>query len=198
MNIQKIIPFAFILMVAIQLYVPASMIVQNEEVLKAGKVYKFKTAPIDPNDPFKGKYIDLLFDANRFYTDADAWSGKRGVEVFVHLVEDEEGFAQIQSLSTELPTTGTDFIKANIGYIRNKKGVEKDYVEIAYPFDRFYMEESKAYEAEQVYRESQSDTMIQTYTLVRVLEGEAVIENVMVDGVPIQEVVKQRLKAAED
>ena len=59
---QKITIPAFILMVLAQLYVPASMIFQKERVITQGTAYKFRTAPIDPNDPFRGKYITLSFN----------------------------------------------------------------------------------------------------------------------------------------
>ena len=54
-------------MVMVHLYVPAKMIFNKEAVLAQGKDYRFKTAPIDPYDPFRGKYIDLYYEANAFH-----------------------------------------------------------------------------------------------------------------------------------
>ena len=56
----------FVLVALAQLYVPAKMIWDQEDVLKNGSEYKFKTDPVDPNDPFRGKYITLSFDNNTF------------------------------------------------------------------------------------------------------------------------------------
>ena len=53
-------PF-FILLVCAQLIVPGSMIWKKDMILVKGKSYKFLTAPIDPYDPFIGKYIVLNF-----------------------------------------------------------------------------------------------------------------------------------------
>ncbi|HUR30287.1 MAG TPA: GDYXXLXY domain-containing protein, partial [Saprospiraceae bacterium] len=64
--IKIILPIAFAIMVLVQLYVPASMIMESEKVLKEGKEFKFKTAPVDPTDPFRGKYVELNFDAINF------------------------------------------------------------------------------------------------------------------------------------
>ncbi|HMB62545.1 MAG TPA: hypothetical protein VKN36_05700, partial [Eudoraea sp.] len=61
-----------------------------------------------------------------------------------------------------------------------------------YPFDRFYMEESKANEAELTYRQSQRDTSKITYALVRIKNGEAVLKDVMIDGISIRELVKTK------
>ena len=47
----------FIIVVCAQLFVPSQMIFQQEDVLKTGTAFKFKTQPVDPSDPFKGKYI---------------------------------------------------------------------------------------------------------------------------------------------
>ena len=52
---------AFVLIVLAQWYVPALMISEHEDVAANGKVLKFKTAPIDPYDAFRGKYIMLNF-----------------------------------------------------------------------------------------------------------------------------------------
>jgi hypothetical protein len=52
------------------------------------------------------------------------------------------------------------------------------------------MEESKAYDAELAYRESVIDTTQIAYGLVAVKDGDAVLKDVMIDGVSIGEIVK--------
>ena len=46
-----------------QLAVPGWMIYKHESVMREGAVYKFRTAPIDPRDPFRGEYVVLDFAA---------------------------------------------------------------------------------------------------------------------------------------
>ena len=41
---------------------PLSMIFRSERVLSGGQAFKFKTAPVDPVDAFRGRYIALNFD----------------------------------------------------------------------------------------------------------------------------------------
>ena len=66
---------------------------------------------------------------------------------------------------------------------------------VDFPFDRYYMEESKAIEAERTYRESQLDTNQVAYALVSIKDGESVLKDVLIDGVPIREIVlKEREK----
>lgn len=50
---RKILLSVFILVAVMQLYVPGKMIFDNEDILETGIEYKFKTAPIDPSDPFR-------------------------------------------------------------------------------------------------------------------------------------------------
>jgi hypothetical protein len=61
---------------------------------------------------------------------------------------------------------------------------------IEYPFDRFYMEESKAFDAERLYSETQGDSTKKTYAVVNVRNGNAVLMDVHINGVPIRDVVK--------
>jgi len=178
---------AFILMVIIQLYFPARMIGRKEAILSGGKEYKFRTAPIDPNDPFRGKYIILSFEANSTHvTNADGWNA--GDPVFVILGEDEKGFVKINSVSKDKPVDDENFVKASIGYVVPDT---ISYVTVDYPFDRFYMEESKAQGAQDAYGEAARDTNQVAYVLVSIKDGDAVIKDVMINDVPIREVVKK-------
>ena len=70
-----------------------------------------------------------------------------------------------------------------------------DEINIDYPFERYYMEESKAYDAERTYRESLRDTIEHsTYALVYVKEGRAVVDDVLIDDISIKDIVKENLK----
>lgn len=187
MNYKIIVP-AFILMVLAQLYVPASMIFQKERVITQGTAYKFKTAPIDPNDPFRGKYITLSFNENAVKVEnAAEWNSAD--QIFVQLTNDSNGYAIIESVTKEQPVNGNDYIKANIDYILTDT---LSTIFVRYPFDRFYMEESKAPVAEQVYTEAAIDSNQVAYALVMVREGDAVVRDVVIDGVSIVELAKQR------
>ena len=185
---QKIIFPAFILMVLFQLYVPVKMIFNNEAVIAEGKEFKFRTAPIDPNDPFRGKYITLAYEANSFNVpDASGW--EQGDNIFVSLVEDSAGFAKIQSVYKEKPVNDEKYVAASIGYVVDDT---LSWVSINYPFTRFYMEESKAESAGEAYREAARDTTQVTYALVSIKNGEAVIRDVVINGVPVREIAKSR------
>lgn len=176
----------FILVAAVQLYVPASMIMERENILTTGKEYKFKTAPVDPSDPFRGKYITLNYTANTVRVqDKDNWEGNE--TVYVLLSADKDGYAKIDGISKVKPAKGLDFVKAKVDY----PPYDSTMV-IEYPFKRYYMEESKAQGAETAYRESNVDSSHKTYALVKIKDGEAVLKDVMIDDISIREIVKAR------
>ena len=182
---KKYFIIAFVLLACIQLYVPAKMIYEQEDVLNTGNEFKFKAAPIDPNDPFRGKYITLRFDAARFKVqNIKDWV--QGEDVFVLVENGETGFAKIAAVLKDKPGNDANFIKANIGYIDEVNST----LIINYPFDRFYMEESKAKPAEDIYRKSILDTTKIAYALVNVKDGEAVVKDVLIDGKSVADLVK--------
>ena len=190
MNYRKLIFPGFILMVLLQLYVPAKMVFDRETIIETGVAYKFKTAPLDPYDPFRGKYIRLRFKRESIQVDTTLdWH--MGEQVYALLTTDEKGFAKVESLSKTVPTNTSDFLKVAVKYPIYKS----DHITITYPFDRFYMEESKAYDAEVLSRVSFRDTSKLVYALVSVNEGEGVLTDVFVDDVSISEVVKQHQRS---
>lgn len=188
MNRNQIALSVFILIALVQLAVPAKMILDREDILKNGTEYKFKTAPVDPGDPFRGKYITLWYEENlvEIQTDEDWVPGET---VFVLLTTDDKGFAAVHSVAKEEPDANRDYVKAKVRFFFSNGS---NRLRIDYPFDRYYLEESKAYGAELAYRESQMDTTRTAYALVNIKEGEAVIKDVLIDEIPISEIVKDR------
>lgn len=170
----------------LQWWIPLNMIFQQETILKEGTAFKFETEPIDPNDPFRGKYITLNYVVDRVaITDGQEWIS--GESVFVQIEEGENGFARVKSLDKVAPTNNSNFVKATIQGVYGKNPTT---VGLQYPFERFYMEESKAPKAETMFRDLWQDATTQVYGLVVIHEGRAALEDVLVDGVSIREAVE--------
>ena len=186
---KKVLFLIFILVAIVQLSVPAKMIFDREDVINNGKAFKFKTKPIDPNDPFRGKYIRLRYKGNKIRVQNVAdWH--RGENIYVFLTTDNEGFAKILSVSKEKQNNNQDYLKTKVNYVASGSNT----LTIDYPFDRYYMEESKAYGAEITYRKSQLDTNQIAYALVNIKDGEAVLKDVLINDVSIKEIVKKELE----
>jgi len=183
----------FILIAFIQLAIPVKSIYDQEQILAHGKEFKFRTAPVDPNDPFRGKYVALRFKENTINVALyEKW--KQGDKIYAHIDEDKNGFAQLTYASKTEPTRHKHYIVAKIQRVKTsmdeKNNITNIEISIQYPFDRFYMEESKAKAAEDLYRKSTADQKKITYALVNVNKGKATLKDVMIDGVSIQKLVE--------
>ena len=185
---KKILLPVFILVALAQLYVPAKMIFDREDILETGTDYKFHTAPIDPSDPFRGKYIILGYKDNvASIKNEKDWV--EGETVYVFLETNQNGFAKIASVSKEKPSKNQNFLKAKVSSVTSDGSNE---LTVYFPFDRFYMEESKAPEAEVIYAKTLQDTTQVTYALVSIKNGDAVLKDVLIGGISIIEIVKEK------
>ena len=182
---KKIISIGLAATFLLQWFIPLNMIMQQETILKEGTSFKFKTQPIDPNDPFRGKFVVLNYIANQT-TIQDGQKWMRGEKVFVKIQEDPDGFATIASLEKVAPTGEKNYVKAEIRQVWGENPVN---VRVRYPFERFYMEESKAPKAEAMFRDLWRDSTTTVYGLVVINEGRAALEDVLVDGVSIKDAV---------
>ncbi|GAA4236288.1 hypothetical protein GCM10022291_20280 [Postechiella marina] len=178
----------FLLVVVVQLFVPAKMILNQESVIEHGEVFKFKTQPIDPSDPFKGKYINLNYTISNITTTDSLW--KRRAPIYVYLETDSLGYAKIQTVSrTILAENNNTYVKASVQWYAKYN----NQLNINFPFNRYYMKETKAYDAEIAVRNRQRDSLLDnTYALVYVKQGDAVLTDVLIDDIPIKNYVEKK------
>lgn len=168
---------------AAQLVIPASMIASRERTLRTGEVFKFRTAPVDPFDAFRGRYVAVNIESN--WVAAPSTKLRHGQPVCVGLAAGPDGFAHFTTCSLEPPATGA-WLRMKVQYYQSGNNVNLEQ-----PFDRFYMEESDAPRAEQVYRNAaRRDGPRDAWLVVRVRNGKGVVENLMIDGRPVKDVLK--------
>jgi uncharacterized membrane-anchored protein len=183
---NKLIFILFVAMCLAQWVVPGMMIYNSETVIAEGKRFKFKTEPIDPSDPFRGKYITLQFEAD-FILLEDSVTFRPGQRIFVTFAEDERGFAKPVEISETEPDAEY-YLQTTVQYVTNFRSSHR--VQFELPFNRFYLEESKAQRAEDLYREAQRDSSTIAYALVSIGAGQAVIKDVVVNGEPILDLLQ--------
>ncbi|WP_340064856.1 GDYXXLXY domain-containing protein [Ascidiimonas aurantiaca] len=171
----------FIALAFIQLSVPGYMIYTNEDTFRNGEAFKFVIRPVDPTDPFRGEYITLSFALNEFETEEKGW--KYNSDIFIALDRDENGIAVIKSVSSKAPSHTEVYIKAKVtGYYEGK-------VSFQLPFNRFYMKEYRAYEAERLFREQvREGTGQDHYAIVFIKKGHALIADVFLDGTSVNKI----------
>ena len=182
---KKYIYVLFALMILAQLYVPLQMIFHQENVLTQGITAKFKTQPVDPSDPFRGKYINLSFEADEVSI-SNRKEFNQGEMVYALLSNDSLGFAKIDALTKVKPTNSNLFLKVKIDHFKYN---EDHVVIVIFPFNKFYMNENKAQTAEDLYTQSARKVQNTTCAVVALLDGDAVIKDVLIDGVPIKNAV---------
>ena len=195
----------FVLMVAAQWYAPLSMIYDSQETIEEGTEYKFKTAPVDPTDPFRGKYITLGFEEEIYYPkDTNEARFDYGQKVYAVLGTDSLGFAKIMRLTDNEPVDlindgyefRSDYILVEFTY-KYTDADNNPVVNLQFPFKRYYLEESKASEAEQLSWNNRSDTSKVCYATVSIHNGSATLTNVMVNDSSIVDIVR-RMNAVQE
>lgn len=187
MNRSRIIAFVFLCVALVQLALPASRIWLYEKTLQQGHAFKFRTRPVDPYDAFRGRYVSLSFDAG-----SAAWNGTEplpwNAEIFVRVETGPDGFAKFGE-ATLSPPDGSDYLK-----VRSLYGSSGRSTGVEIPFDRFYMEETIAPEAEQVYREHNfRSSPRDAYSIVRIHKGRGVIEQVFIGDKTLAEAARAAL-----
>jgi uncharacterized membrane-anchored protein len=183
---KKFLIAGFVLTALAQFAIPLKMVYDSEMTSRHGTEYKFRTSPIDPSDPFRGKYITLDF-ADALVTIRDT-NSIRHEEYYIYIKKDNEGFARVTKLSRQPLDIPNDFFKAKVSSYNGKANIK-------FPFDRYYMEEGKAYEAETAYRDYNREDSLKkpAYALVAIKDGNSVLKDVIIDGMPIREfVLKER------
>lgn len=176
-------------MVLAQWIVPWWTIHRNEHVLREGEPFLFRTAPIDPHDPFRGEYVTLSFavEAKRYVhpVPGDTLFGDQRAYA---ILGKNQGEAVVERVVLERPTDGTPFLDCTFW----RWGMEPDSVTLRLPFDRFYLEEDTGLRTEELINERNwgEGPQLPAYALVRVLDGEAVIEDLIVGDRPLREWVE--------
>jgi len=185
MNRQRSLLGILIVAAAAQWLVPAGMIFRREQALRHGETFRFRVAPVDPYDAFRGRYVALNPEAAVAPT---AHRFRRNQPLYLLLENDAEGFARLAEAAPKPRREGVWMraraARENDTHWRQAGTKPASAVHAALPFDRFYMDEASAPRAERIYqRSARSSAWIQ----VRINRHLAVIEDLFVDGRPIRE-----------
>jgi GDYXXLXY motif protein len=164
---------------------PLSQIWTHEQVLAKGTLIKLKCQAPDPYDPLRGRYLAV----RPVQQEATVPAGMKlqvGTTIYAQLTSGADGLATISDFSLTPPASG-DYIRLKAGWVYNEK------MSFEWPFDRFYLNEKLAPEADQWFAENiRSDKAI--IAEVRVLNGRAVLEDLSLDGKSFRQILKERMK----
>ncbi len=165
----------------------------SEITLRGGELYKFSMRPVDPADPFRGRYVALDFTQSTapLSKSVDSVSSQT---VYGSVVVDSTGFAVIDSIYDSRPRG-----KVAIKLTHNSRRQwwfrrDSSTIRFDFPFDKFFMTEKLAPVAERIYRRESRSASEGSYLAVRILNGNAVIEELYMKGIPIAEASRKALK----
>jgi len=179
---KRLLIALFIIAAITQFAIPLSMICKYEKVLRKGEVFRFETAPVDPSDPFRGKYVTLRIKNDSVNNPGGLF--KHGDKVFLTIENREDGFAYFSKASKERPET-SNYYKTRCEW-EDIQGIR-----VKINFDRYYMNEDKAPEAERRYNDAIRNSKNKSWVSVRILDGTAVIEDLYINGVSVNELLKE-------
>jgi len=187
--------FTLLVLIMVQLIIPFRMIRKHERILSEGVLYKFKTRPIDPADPFQGRYVQLRYHSNVIKCDPAEIAGlERKDPVYALIGEDEQGFAELCGWSREKPTGGhyfkTRYRYTDTTWHKESKTRTTNGIRVDISFDRFYMDEAKAPLAERLARNSAQNS--NCWANVRIHNGNALIEDVYAEGISLRELATKK------
>ncbi len=179
----------FALAALAQWFVPLFGVWQHEQVIARGVTVKIRCFAPDPYDPLRGRYLAVSPRETSAAAPPGLSSGEP-VPVWATLTSAEDGLATIESLSLE-PVAGPTVIRLTAR--RNTWDDDQGTAFVRWPFDRLYLNERIAPEADRVMAERLRDESTVVVAEVRLLDGRAVLTDVLIDGKPIREIVKQKV-----
>ena len=160
-------------------------------------LHRFKVTLFDPYDPMRGRFLRLQVLPNTYRWEKPLFpEGKamfRAPTAWIRLGRDQEGFAKIEHLSLE-PLAGPGCLKVKAHLCWNNK---KKMYEVHYPFDRYFINEKLADDAEAALTGA-TRTKRPAEIRVRIYpDGNFMIEELLLDGKPIREILRPRKETAK-
>ena len=183
MNLSRRV-LLFLVLAAAQLVVPAWVIHTWENTLREGQQFKFRTAPVDPYDAFRGRYVALRIESNSVPPSEEIANLPRGSTIYASIAVDPSGFAHFDKGSVK-PFASEPYMKARVWWASEGR------VQMDLPIDRFYMNEKLAPRAQQAYVSHSTRTNRTAYVLVRVKNGLGVVEDLYIDDEPVTQYLKK-------
>jgi len=178
----------FLVLACVQIAIPATMIVQRERILRDGTQYRFRCAPVNLANALRRGYVALELRAASLESPANT-SLYPGQRAYARIEVDDNGFARLNGTSTRPPSAG-DYVSGLVLW-GGRGGARRT---LSLPFDRYYLDGLLAIETKEAVRHQRLDGDHQAYVAVRVLRGQAFLEELYIDDQPIRVFLRGQAK----
>ncbi len=173
-----------------QWLLPVAGIWQHERTIQRGTLVRIECGAPDPYDPLRGRYLAVRPLESSVSAPVGFPARGGAVPVWATLEAGDDGLARIKSLSLE-PVSGPTVISLTARSWGTINGTDMIWLE--WPFGRFYLNERLAPEADKLVAERSRDR--KTVAEVRLLDGRAILTDILIDGVSVRELVKRQAAA---
>jgi len=181
-NSKLFLGIVFGVLCLVQIGAVLFQIMSYEKILKEGETFYFKVLPLDPYDPFRGRYVMLRF-ANTTQAPIAQGQSKENQSLGYAILGHQEKLDSVKEITFLKPQMGS-FLEVNINENRQKNTSSMVYFSL--PYDRFYMREDVAPKAEKVLR---TRSGVEVKAKLKVLNGKGIIEELFVGEIPLREFV---------
>lgn len=164
----------YIVAVFVLFIIPIGTVWLKTDALRSGEEFLFKVEAFDPYDMFRGNYLRINFMEQNVVGEYSE-EGEYDDWFYVTVDKSGDGFAYFSNISLKEPKEISNYYKTRGYYIDHAKTYNIDTP------TRYYMNENKSLDAEEIYEENMEDT----YVKVRVKDGQMVIVGVYVNDVLI-------------
>ncbi|MEI6872755.1 MAG: GDYXXLXY domain-containing protein [Verrucomicrobiota bacterium] len=178
---------------AAQWAAPLASIRTQEEVIARGEVVRIAVAAPDPYDPLRGRYLRVRPQEVDVVLGPELAHLKSGNQVWVQLEKRSDELHHIGKVTEEKPVAG-DYVQGTLRSAWTRSSNPAEHVpkmSIEWPFDRFYLNEKLAPQADVWLRENTRGKKTIVAEL-RLLKGKAVLTDLELDGRSFREILKER------
>ena len=180
MKMIKVVKIVIFAVAALMVLVTVSHAIIQAEITRAkGDIFRFAVSGFDPHDVFRGRYLAIRME-NRLRNEENYLDHHIKGRAYGILAVDENGIAYVDELRSELPLG-----KPYLAVRAQRYG--RGYFEP--PFERYYMNEKLAPEAERVLSEALRREDVQATLVLKIHNGFAVVEDLEVGGTSIHELL---------
>jgi len=191
MKHKTLLLIAFIVVALAQLFVPYQMISKQAGYAATGSEFKFKTENrVNPNfngigSDLSGKFIWLKFKEDHIkIADKNEWENTRNA--YVEFTTDSAGFAKILSVAFIKPNSN-NWVRARV----NVDWKDSTRLDISYPFNQYYIQDTQNKKVESVIKNGLCDTLKVNFLTIKIKENQFVSVDLMIDGVPFKEMIRE-------